>query len=43
MLINELTTTTTTTIKPNKLETPLPTLKVPQELTEPTKSAVKYG
>jgi hypothetical protein len=30
-------------VKPDKLEVPLPTSKVPQELTEPTKSAIKCG
>jgi len=29
--------------KPDKLEAPLPTLKVPRKLTKPTKPAVKRG
>ena len=31
------------TTESNKLKAPLPTLEVPQELTEPIKPAIKYG
>ena len=32
-----------TPAKPDKLEAPLPTLKVPQELTKPVKPTIKHS